>query len=138
MGQLRMSHSGLSSQEDLPHEKVSEDKSSVNDFPVNTESDLESTGDELEEDPSQQTKKHAFGPIELVIGLVTCKCISPETCTHPNYWRGLITRDWSMRLFHAENREREINFPPSSNPLSEETMERVKKMVPVKTVFNEL
>jgi hypothetical protein len=43
-----------------------------------------------------------------------------------------------MRLFHAENREREINFPPSSNPLSEETMERVKKMVPVKTVFNEL
>jgi hypothetical protein len=49
MGQLRMNHSGLSSQEDLPHEKVSEDKSSVNDFPVNTESDLhlESTGDEV-------------------------------------------------------------------------------------------
>jgi hypothetical protein len=118
MGQLRMNHSGLSSQEDLPHEKVSEDKSSVNDFPVNTESDLhlESTGDELEEDPSQQTKKHAFGPIELVFGLevATCKCISRETCTHRNYWRGLITKDWSMRLFHDE---REINFPPSSNPL---------------------
>ena len=40
-------HSALSSKEDLPHENSFEEKSSSNQFPINTNSDLESYGDEV-------------------------------------------------------------------------------------------